>query len=210
VYTITATTPDALAISSGSVEADDIYGTEFRVDISGSGDVDAEGTLSGLLSVSISGSGEFDGESLTAPEGQVEVSGSGSAFVNVADTLEVSVSGSGDVGMSASQMSTATSAGRGPSTSGSDPLEVGAQVPKLLAKDAAGQQRVEPSRGARWTEEGGPRHLSDAGSVSVRLDRQTDDPPLEPIVGLPSDGAVPHLDDLDIDVELHSSRAGSI
>jgi len=99
VYTITAATLDGLVISgSGSVEADAIDGTDFRVDISGSGNVDAEGMLSGLLSVSISGSGEFDGETLSAPEGQVDVSGSGSAVVNVSDTLDVSVSGSGDVG----------------------------------------------------------------------------------------------------------------
>jgi len=98
LYTITAANLDGLAVSgSGTVEAEAIDGTDFRVDISGSGDVAVEGTLSGLLSVSISGSGEFDGESLTAPDGQVDVSGSGHSVVNVTETLDVSISGSGEV-----------------------------------------------------------------------------------------------------------------
>ncbi len=42
------------------------------------------------------------------------------------------------------------------------------------------------------------------------LDGEIDLSGLKPIVGLPPDRTLPHLNDLDIDVELHSSRAGSI
>jgi len=98
VYTITAATLEGVQIDgSGAVITTGIDGTDFRADISGSGAVDVEGTLSGLLSVSISGSGDFDGDSLAAPNGRVDVSGSGHAVVNVTDTLEVDLSGSGDV-----------------------------------------------------------------------------------------------------------------
>lgn len=98
VYTITAAELNGIEVSgSGVVDATGVDGTDFSVEISGSGDVRLEGTVSGLLSISISGSGEFEGESLTASNGEVEVSGSGSAVVNATDSLEVSVSGSGDV-----------------------------------------------------------------------------------------------------------------
>jgi hypothetical protein len=98
VYTITADDLAGIDVSgSGVVDATGIDGTDFSVEISGSGAVRLEGTVTGLLSVSISGSGEFEGESLTAAEGEVDVSGSGSAVVNATDSLEVSVSGSGDV-----------------------------------------------------------------------------------------------------------------
>ena len=68
----------------------------FDVEISGSGRVEPTGTADTLV-VEISGSGHYLGEDLEASFGTVRVSGSGEAVVNVADNLDVDVSGSGGV-----------------------------------------------------------------------------------------------------------------
>ena len=117
VYTITATSIEGLSISgSGDITAGDITGAgldaevsgsgsilvdgvnvgDVAVDIGGSGRVDLSGAT-GNLDLTISGSGEFEGEDLVAETGDVSVSGSGEAVVHVTDHLQADISGSGDI-----------------------------------------------------------------------------------------------------------------
>lgn len=117
VYTITAATLEGIAIAgSGAVEVGDVTADTFTVEISGSGTIDIpsveagtfDATVSGSgnieaagatdhLEVEIPGSGTFSGEALEAGDGTVTISGSGNAVVNVSDTLEATVSGSGNI-----------------------------------------------------------------------------------------------------------------
>ena len=81
---------------SGEVTATGVAADSFDVEISGSGRVEPTGTADTLV-VDISGSARYLGEDLEALVGTVRVSGSGEAVVNVADELDVDVSGSGGV-----------------------------------------------------------------------------------------------------------------
>ena len=96
-YTVSAVALDGVTIAgSGKVTATGVAADSFDVEISGSGRVEPTGT-SGTLVVEISGSGNYLGEGLAASVGTVRMSGSGEAVVNVADDLDVDISGSGGV-----------------------------------------------------------------------------------------------------------------
>jgi hypothetical protein len=96
-YTITADQLVGVDVSgSGDVEAVAIDTSTFAVSISGSGTVEPSGRC-GTLSVEISGSGTFSGNELGCEIGQVTVSGSGDATVNASNVLDASVSGSGTI-----------------------------------------------------------------------------------------------------------------
>lgn len=116
VYRITAVSLVGLQLSgSGDIEVSDVEADDFDLDLGGSGEIEVDGdfgsttvslrgsgeiTVSGTtdrLDVSLSGSGRFDGEELLAETGDVSLSGSGSAAVNVTDDLTAEVSGSGEI-----------------------------------------------------------------------------------------------------------------
>ena len=114
---ITAPTIEYLSVSgSGKIKGENtIRSDRMYVGVSGSGDLDVdldtgdvEGRISGSgnvdlsgsaddLEVSISGSGNFDAEDLAAKNCEVRISGSGNCRVNVKESLESRVSGSGNI-----------------------------------------------------------------------------------------------------------------
>jgi multidrug efflux pump subunit AcrA (membrane-fusion protein) len=81
---------------SGDLKVTGLNGGETDLSISGSGNVEAQGKLQ-KLDVSISGSGSAKMEGLVVNEAEVSISGSGSAIVDVRESLDVRVSGSGSV-----------------------------------------------------------------------------------------------------------------
>lgn len=92
-------TPQLEAISvsgSADVEAWGVNAHEFEVSLSGSGDIAVEGRTEDLH-VDLTGSGDIDLEELASYAANVRLVGSGDIFVFVADALDVSISGSGDV-----------------------------------------------------------------------------------------------------------------
>jgi hypothetical protein len=96
-YTITAAALDGVEVSgSGDVEVDGVDSAAFIALITGSGSIRPSGRCT-TLSVEISGSGTYDGIDLACSIGRVEVAGSGDAIVDVSDTLEATVSGSGRI-----------------------------------------------------------------------------------------------------------------
>jgi Putative auto-transporter adhesin, head GIN domain len=116
-YTITFKSLRDLGISgSGKVTAEHLHSDELKLRVSGSGDVDiadleaekldvhtsgsAKWTLAGKVTrqeISISGSGRYDAWSLDSQEAAVHVSGSGHLALKVEKTLDISISGAGDV-----------------------------------------------------------------------------------------------------------------
>jgi hypothetical protein len=64
--------------------------------VSGAGTFDVGGACD-RLDLSISGTGDFDGEDLAVATALVSISGSGDAIVNASDELRVTIDGSGDV-----------------------------------------------------------------------------------------------------------------
>ena len=82
----------------GSADAyvDGVRGDNFDVSVYGSGDVTANGSVD-RLTYTCNGSGSGKLKGLAARSAVVKVRGSGDARLNVSDTLDVEVSGSGDV-----------------------------------------------------------------------------------------------------------------
>ncbi len=81
---------------SGDLKVTGLNGGETELSISGSGNVEADGKLQ-KLDVGISGSGSAKMERLIVNEADVSISGSGSAVLDVRESLDVRVSGSGSV-----------------------------------------------------------------------------------------------------------------
>jgi hypothetical protein len=101
---------------SGSIEVEQISSKKLKVNISGSGDIDINNLSADILGVSIngsgdinidgkadeldvtiSGSGDFTGNKLKSDDASINIYGSGDAHVWAAKSLEVHVSGSGNV-----------------------------------------------------------------------------------------------------------------
>jgi len=117
IYTVTVASLDGVTITgSGEIETRDITTSRFSAEITGSGsmlltgleleslDASIEGSghieAAGLvddLEVRIPGSGTFRGEDLETARAIVSIEGSGSAVVDVSETLEASVTGSGRI-----------------------------------------------------------------------------------------------------------------
>lgn len=137
VYTITVTNLEGITVSgsgdievgeliapnftteirgSGRIEVSNLEADRLEVIISGSGEIDTSGT-STELDVSIPGSGRFDGEMLKAVNARVSISGSGFAVVDVNDTLDAEVSGSGTIEYLGSPTVISTVSGSGSITS---------------------------------------------------------------------------------------------
>ena len=81
---------------SGLLKVTGLNGGQTELSISGSGNVEADGKLE-RLDIEISGSGSAKMESLVVGDAEVSISGSGSAIVDVRESLDVRVSGSGSV-----------------------------------------------------------------------------------------------------------------
>ena len=97
VYRITLRDLTAVEIAgSGTVEAAELETPAITITIAGSGNVTLRGTAP-TQTVSIPGSGIFDGTNLVGREGTVTIAGSGSAIMNVSDSLNASILGSGTV-----------------------------------------------------------------------------------------------------------------
>jgi len=97
IYRITTPNLTGVAIAgSGDITIDGVDTTEFVVEIAGSGNVQPTGIADHLL-VSIAGSGDYEGDLMSTASARVEIAGSGSVLVNAEQTLDVSISGSGDV-----------------------------------------------------------------------------------------------------------------
>ncbi|HTP00614.1 MAG TPA: head GIN domain-containing protein [Anaerolineales bacterium] len=87
---------DLTLSGSGNINVGAMTGPELTVDVSGSGNVTVEGTVDNLT-VDLSGSGNVNANNLKAKSAKVGVSGSGDVKVNVSDTLDASISGSGNI-----------------------------------------------------------------------------------------------------------------
>jgi hypothetical protein len=81
---------------SGDLEIEDLEGESVEVQVSGSGDVSARGTAPDQ-SVTVRGSGSVDTFALESRSTQARVSGSGNVELWVTETLDVTISGSGDI-----------------------------------------------------------------------------------------------------------------
>jgi hypothetical protein len=95
----------AIAVANASVNS-------YRAEISGSGDIIAAGST-GSQRVKSTASGSFNGGDLQSKSAVVELFGSGDAFVNVSDTLDASVSGSGSIRYKGSPIVTEHDSGSG-------------------------------------------------------------------------------------------------
>jgi len=96
-YTITASSLQGVEVTgSGDLEADGIDSSSFVALISGSGSVRPSGQCT-TLAIEVSGSGSFQGDDLRCAIGRVAVAGSGDARVDVTDTLDATVTGSGTI-----------------------------------------------------------------------------------------------------------------
>ncbi len=81
---------------SGSASIPTITTQSLSAKLSGNGALQVGGTTIDQT-VSISGSGKYDGEKLTSKTAVIQTTGSGGATVQVIDTLDASISGSGSI-----------------------------------------------------------------------------------------------------------------
>jgi len=81
---------------SGTINAPELYYDYIRTTISGSGDLNLAGITTNH-NVSISGSGRVNAYDLLSARATVRISGSGDARLNVAQYIDASISGSGDL-----------------------------------------------------------------------------------------------------------------
>ena len=81
---------------SADVVATNVGCDTFTVSVAGSGSFDIDGACDGL-EVDIAGSGDLDGEGLLVSRAEVSIAGSGDVIVNATDELEASIAGSGSV-----------------------------------------------------------------------------------------------------------------
>ena len=86
----------SLSVSGSGDVMGKVDAKSLECDISGSGDMKLSGHAQNS-SISVSGSGDFSARDLVTAHTSVQVSGSGDASINASDSIEASVSGSGDV-----------------------------------------------------------------------------------------------------------------
>lgn len=80
---------------SGKINAV-VIANSAKFKVNGSGDIDMEGEADNLT-LQITGSGKYNGFNFPVKSANINISGSGAGKVNVAETLTVKISGSGDV-----------------------------------------------------------------------------------------------------------------
>lgn len=81
---------------SGNLNLHDLQAQSFELTISGFGSADVSGSAPEQM-ISISGSGNYTGKDLQSADTKVVVSGFGSATVSASNTLDVRITGSGNV-----------------------------------------------------------------------------------------------------------------
>lgn len=99
-YALTPTTSSTLNLKvngSGSISVAHYTGQSLSGNISGSGDITVSGGSVSAESLQISGSGTMDMLGINAVSASTQTSGSGKTTVNVSNSLDVRISGSGDV-----------------------------------------------------------------------------------------------------------------
>ena len=74
----------------------DLYVKRLETRVSGAGDLDLKGTAE-ALEINLSGAGNIDAEELLAQRVEVRISGTGNADVHASESLDVSISGLGNV-----------------------------------------------------------------------------------------------------------------
>ncbi len=80
---------------SGSGKANlDVTGNELILKILGSGEVNLKGSMD-LQKVAINGNGNYNAENLISKEAFISINGSGNGYVNVQDTFNIKIFGSG-------------------------------------------------------------------------------------------------------------------
>jgi hypothetical protein len=97
VYRIEAIDFDGVSIAGrAEVVAPNVDCDTFSVSVAGSGSFDLDGSCD-VLDVDIAGSGNVDADGLLVERADVSITGSGDVVVNASDELDVSITGSGDV-----------------------------------------------------------------------------------------------------------------
>lgn len=81
---------------SGDISVTGLNGGLFEARVSGSGDIDAGGAVDSVEAV-VTGSGTVDLDGLEAHRGVARVTGSGDIYLNVDESLDATVTGSGDI-----------------------------------------------------------------------------------------------------------------
>jgi hypothetical protein len=87
---------DCVLAGSGKLRIENLAGPSFKARIDGSGDVQASGKVD-RFEGGIAGSGELACFDLVAREATISISGSGDAHVNASERLQAAIAGSGDV-----------------------------------------------------------------------------------------------------------------
>jgi hypothetical protein len=87
---------DIYISGSGDFDLINLKYTEMDISISGSGDMDLGGSAENI-NFSVSGSGDIKAQDLIAKSVRCRVSGSGDINCNASDSLDASISGSGDI-----------------------------------------------------------------------------------------------------------------
>jgi len=82
---------------SGKIFTGTIAVNNLKCSISGSGDINVGGGNAETGDISISGSGNYTGETAKIKSADISISGSGNCMINVSESLEAHVSGSGNV-----------------------------------------------------------------------------------------------------------------
>jgi hypothetical protein len=97
VYKLSAKSLDSIELAgSGEIDAKGINTDRLKVLLGGSGNISAAG-MAERQEVTIAGSGNYRGENLKTKASTVSIAGSGDAGVDASDKLDVTVAGSGSV-----------------------------------------------------------------------------------------------------------------
>ena len=95
-----SSSPEALTLTltgSGDLFADAVAAKHLEATLTGSGDLWVEGGRAATIDARLSGSGDLDLRAAAAPAATLRLTGSGDLSATVSDTVEVTLSGSGDV-----------------------------------------------------------------------------------------------------------------
>ncbi len=87
---------DVSLSGAGNIRIDSLSATDLAVTISGAGNVELAGQV-GTQEIDMSGLGNYNAPDLESQTASVRISGAGSAVVWVLDTLDVEISGAGNV-----------------------------------------------------------------------------------------------------------------
>jgi hypothetical protein len=84
------------ASGASEIDVEGLHGESFTLELSGASDSTLQGAVE-RFEVNISGAGELDAKRLKAGDVTLKLSGAGEAAIAVADSLDVKISGAGEV-----------------------------------------------------------------------------------------------------------------